>query len=58
MKKEFIQFKKHQKKVFFFCDYRLTEMDDKQSSNTSVSFNITIGTFRLDYKYKMVNNFK
>ena len=33
-------------------------MDDKQSSNTSASFNIIIGTFRLDYKYEMVNNFK
>ena len=33
-------------------------MDDKRSSNTSASFNIIMGTFRLDYKYEMVNNFK
>ena len=33
-------------------------MDNKQSSNTSASFNIILGTFRLDYKYEMVNNFK
>ena len=42
----------------YACDYRLIEMDDKQSSNTSASFDIIMGTFRLDYKYEMVNNFK